>query len=234
MSVIVVIPTYNEKESLSILVEKIFSLRGPDLKIIVVDDNSPDGTGELAENLAKKYPIEAIHREKKMGLGTAYVEAFKKILSKMPEADYVIQMDADFSHDPVVIPRMFEKMGNCDLVLGSRYVIGGGVENWDFFRRLISRLGNFYARLVLGLPYKDLTGGFKCFRRNVLENLNLGSLSSVGYNFQIETTYRAYQKGYRVCEIPIIFTERKAGVSKFNFGIILESFWRVILLKFRP
>ena len=173
-----------------------------------------------------------MHRQKKEGLGRAYVEAFRNVLER-DNPDFIIQMDADLSHDPAAIPLMLEKIKNCDLVLGSRYIRGGKVENWAFLRKFISRFGNLYARTILGLPYLDLTGGFKCFRRKVLENIDLSSLSSTGYNFQIETTYKAHKKGYKICEIPISFTERKIGNSKFNLGIILESFWKVLLLRFR-
>ena len=279
MRAVVVIPTYNEKENLGILVEKIFSLKIPDLELLIIDDSSPDGTGQLAEELAKKFPIKIMHRSEKSGLGRAYVDGFKQVIADKP--DFVIQMDADLSHDPAAIPQMLEKAvypfiasspsviasppsviasgtkqsynnannqtgkiatsdrgrirddEPCDLVLGSRYTPGGKIENWDFFRKLISRFGNIYARIILSLPYRDLTGGFKCFRREVLENIDLDSLSSTGYNFQIETTYKAHKKGYKICEIPITFTERKSGVSKFNLGIILESFWKVLLLRFR-
>ncbi len=229
----VITPTYNEARNLPILVEKIFALKIPNLAMIVVDDNSPDGTGAIAEELAKKYAIKVIHRVGKLGLGTAYVSAFKMALSAADKPDFIIQMDADLSHDPAVIPKLLEKAESCDLVLGSRYIASGHTENWDPLRKLVSRFGNFYARLVLGLPYRDLTGGFKCFRRAVLENLNLDSLSSVGYNFQIETTCRAHQKGYKICEVPITFTERRSGKSKFNLKIMLESFWKILLLRWR-
>lgn len=233
MSIIIVTPTYNEKENLKSLVGQIFNLKIPDLKFVVVDDNSPDGTGELAEELSRKYHFMIIRRGKKAGLGSAYVHAFKKILDEDPRPEYIIQMDADLSHDPVIIPQFLEVIKNCDLVLGSRYIPGGKIENWGFLRTLISRLGNSYARLVLRLPYRDLTSGFKCFRREVLENIDLDFLSSVGYNFQIETTFKAHRYGYKIIEIPIVFTERKIGISKFNFGIILESFFKVLLLKLR-
>ncbi len=232
MKIFVVTPTYNEAANIETLVRKIFGLNINGLNLMIVDDNSPDQTGQVAERLAKDYPIQVVHRAQKNGLGTAYVEAFRRILER-ENADYIIQMDADLSHDPAVIPRLLEAIKNCDLVLGSRYIKGGGTQNWDLFRKLISRFGNIYARVILGLPYHDLTGGFKCFRKEVLQNLNLTSLSSVGYNFQIETTYRAHQKGYKICEIPIIFTERKAGKSKFNLKIMLESFVKVLLLRFR-
>ncbi len=244
----VVTPTYNEKDNLPVLAEKIFALKIPDLHLMVVDDNSPDGTGRIADELRQKYPMDSmgsprvtvIHREQKSGLGKAYVEGFRALCYGIVP-DYVIQMDADLSHDPAMIPMMLEKINPstgsgqepCDLVLGSRYIPGGKIENWGLFRRLISRFGNFYARAVLGLPYRDLTGGFKCFRREVLEKIDLLSLSSVGYNFQIETTYAAYKKGFKICEIPITFTERKVGASKFNLGITIEAFWRVLVLRFR-
>ena len=232
-SIVVVTPTYNERDNLPMLVEKVFSLDINNLSMIVVDDNSPDGTGQLAEKLSQKYPIKIIHRPEKKGLGTAYIEAFRFIFNSHNPPDYIIQIDADLSHDPAVIPVMIKKMGGCDLVLGSRYIQGGGVENWNFIRRFISRFGNIYARIILGIHVYDLTGGFKCYRREILEKINFDSLSSVGYNFQIETTYRAYRLGYKICEIPIIFKERKTGVSKFNFGSILESFLKVLLLRFR-
>ncbi|MDO8466818.1 MAG: polyprenol monophosphomannose synthase [bacterium] len=234
----VVTPTYNEQGNLPILAEKIFALKIPDLHLMVIDDNSPDGTGKIADELRQKYPISVIHREKKSGLGKAYAQGFQSL---PPETEIVIQMDADLSHDPAVIPAMLEKINSsagsgqvpCDLVLGSRYVPGGKIENWNLIRRMISRFGNFYARTILGLPYRDLTGGFKCFRREVLKTIQLDSLSSTGYNFQIETTYAAHKKGFKICEVPITFAERKTGKSKFNLRIILESFWKVLTLRFR-
>lgn len=227
----VITPTYNERENLRMLAAKIFALGIPNLAMVVVDDNSPDGTAALADDLARRYPMKVVHRKEKAGLGTAYVEAFKRILASPDAPDFIVQMDADLSHDPSVIPQMLARMGECDLVLGSRYVPGGKIENWDFFRKLVSRFGNVYARRVLGLPYRDLTSGFKCWRGEALASIDLDSLSSVGYNFQIETTYRAHRRGYRICEIPITFVERKQGVSKFNLGIIFESFWKVLLLR---
>ena len=228
--VCVVTPTYNEKDNIEVLVKKIFDLKIPNLEMVIVDDNSPDGTGRIAEELAKIYPIRVMHREKKMGLGTAYAAAFRTLLEKQP--DYIIQMDADLSHDPADIPRFIEKANDHDVVLGSRYVEGGSIENWDFFRKLISRFGNFYSRSILWVPYRDLTGGFKCYRKAVLASLDLNSLSSLGYNFQIETTYKAHKFGHKIHEIPITFTERKSGDSKFNLGIMAESFLKVILLRF--
>jgi len=251
MKSIIVIPTYNEQENLPVLVERIFSSGGgsasggalqiPELSVLVVDDNSPDGTGEVAEELAKKFPLKVLHRSRKEGLGTAYVAGFH--LALQAGADYIFEMDADLSHDPAVILKMLEMMISgpsvlsgrlpCDMAIGSRYIPGGRIENWNWARRFVSRFGNFYARWILNLPYRDLTGGFKAYRRVVLEKMDLEKLSSTGYNFQIETTYRAHQLGFKICEIPITFTERKTGQSKFSLGIILESFWRVIQLRFQ-
>lgn len=227
----VVTPTYNEKESLPSLADKIFSLGISNLELWVVDDNSPDGTGKLAQELSRRFPILVLHRAQKEGLGRAYVNAFQEVLRADEKPDFIIQMDADLSHDPDAIPRLLQKAQNCDLVLGSRYVKGGKIVNWGTLRRLISFLGNLYARLVLGLPLRDLTGGFKCWRRGVLETFDFDNFSSTGYNFQIETTYKTYRQGFKICEIPITFTERKIGVSKFNLGIILESFIKVLLLR---
>ena len=227
-----IIPTYNEKENLKNLIEQIFALNIQGLSVLVVDDNSPDGTGKLADELAQKYPLEILHREKKEGIGKAYIAAFRKVLAAEEKPDFIIQMDADLSHDPAIIPMFLEKIRECDLVLGSRYIPGGKIVNWDKIRQAISRFGNFYARAVLGLPYKDITGGFKCFRREVLESIDINALNSIGYCFQIETTFLARQKGFKICEVPITFTERKFGVSKFNFGIMLESFIKVFLMRF--
>lgn len=233
--ILVITPTYNEQESLRELVEHIRALAIADLEIQIVDDNSPDGTGALAEELASHYPVRVIHRANKEGLGKAYVHAFKEILALPPHLrpDYIIQMDADLSHNPADIPRFIEKIQSCDLVLGSRYIPGGSIEHWSWLRRLISRFGNIYASHMLGLPYRDLTSGYKCFRREILETIKLDALSSTGYNFQIETTLAAHKKGFRVCEIPIIFTERKFGSSKFNMRIIAESFWKVLMLRLK-
>lgn len=232
--IIVVTPTYNERENIGTLVKQVFSLGIPDLGMVVVDDNSPDGTAELALELSKKYPIKVIRRDKKTGLGTAYIEAFKSIFRQtQDEPHYVVQMDADLSHDPKAIPAFLEKIKDHDLVLGSRYVAGGKIENWDYLRRLVSKFGNIYARAVLASPYRDLTGGLKCWRSDVLKGLDFNSLSSTGYNFQIETTYLAHKKGHKICEIPITFTERKFGSSKFNLPIMLEAFWKVLMLRFR-
>jgi dolichol-phosphate mannosyltransferase len=231
--VAVITPTYNERGSITELIERIYSLSLPNLEVIIVDDSSPDGTGIIADELAKKYPIHVIHRIHKEGLGRAYIFAFTQLLALPLEKrpDYVIQIDADLSHDPADIPRFLERIELCDVVLGSRYIRGGGIENWSRLRRIISKFGNIYASLMLNMPQHDLTSGFKCFRREVFETINLSNISSVGYNFQIEMSYQAYKNGYSICEIPIIFTERKFGTSKFNIKIILESFWKVLLLR---
>lgn len=230
--IFIVLPTYNEKENISELINELFTLNLPRLYILVVDDNSPDGTGEIVENLKLKYTnLQIIHRSEKKGLGTAYVEGFKKALSQ--GADLIFEMDADFSHKPEYILDFLESAREYDLVLGSRYVKGGKIENWKILRRLISRFGNIYAQVILGLPIKDLTGGFKCYHKRVLKDMDFDNLSSIGYNFQIETTYKSYKKGFKIKEIPIVFTERKLGESKFNFKIILESFFKVILLKIK-
>jgi dolichol-phosphate mannosyltransferase len=233
--VAVIIPTYNERKSIAELVERIMALAIPNLEIIIVDDASPDGTGAIANELAQKYPLQVLHRTSKAGLGKAYVHTFMNIIARPPELrpDYIIQMDADFSHNPTDIPRSLERIGSCDVVLGSRYIRGGGIENWNRMRHMISKFGNIYASIILGVPFHDLTSGFKCFRYTVLEKLDLSEVSSVGYNFQIEITYLAHKKGFVVCEIPIIFTERKFGNSKFNVWIIIESFIKVLFLRFR-
>lgn len=214
------------------LIKKIYDLSIENLNIVVVDDNSPDGTGELVESMKAQYPnLDIIHREKKEGLGRAYVAGFKKALGV--GADFIFEMDADFSHNPKYIPEFLKAIQDCDLVLGSRYCHGGGVENWNFIRRMVSRFGNIYARAILGVPIRDLTGGFKCYRRKVLEAIDLDALESVGYNFQIETTYKAYRAGFKISEIPIIFTERREGKSKFQIKIILESFLKVLALRLK-
>jgi dolichol-phosphate mannosyltransferase len=232
MKTIIVIPTYNEKNNLTSLVKGIFSLAIENLSLVIVDDNSPDGTGELADELKKTMSgIEVIHRSAKTGLGSAYVAGFKAALAA--GADYIIEMDADLSHDYRYLPDFLREAESADLVLGSRYIREGGIENWDWKRKTVSRLGNVYARLILGGGIKDLTGGFKCYHREVLEKINLNNLDSQGYVFQIETTYLAVKHGFRVKEIPIIFTERREGESKFNFKIFWEALIRVWLLRFK-
>lgn len=229
---VIVIPTYNEKNNIEQLLDKIFTLNIKDLSVLVVDDNSPDGTGDQVEQLKKKYnSLDCLHRQEKNGLGPAYVAGFTKALEQ--GADYIFEMDADLSHDPKYLPNFLQAIENADLVLGSRYITGGGVSNWNFSRRFISKFGNIYARIILGLPYHDLTGGYKCYRREVLQKIDIDNLSSVGYNFQIETTNAAHKHGFRIVETPIVFIERAEGKSKFSAFIILESFWKVLLLRFK-
>ena len=230
-----VIPTYNEKETLEQLVRKIFALKIPNLKIVVVDDNSPDNTAAIAEDLSKKFPVTVIRRNQKLGAGSACVHAFKKLLGETDETqpEYIIQMDADFSHDPEFIPAFLERINSCDAVIGSRYIKGGKVGNEPVFRKILSRLANLYIKAILQLPYRDATGGFKCYRRNILKKLNLDSLNPIGYIFQIETNYQLHKLGARVSEIPIFFSPRKNGESKLKAGIILKSFFRILALKFR-
>lgn len=231
--ILIIVPTYNERENLPLLAGKIFSLGIMNLHLFVVDDNSPDGTADVAEKLAGIYPITTLRRPKKEGLGRAYRDAFRLALRMFPDATRIIQMDADLSHDPADIPRLLKAAHEAYLVLGSRYIPGGGIANWHWARKTISWIGNFYARAVLLLPYRDLTGGFKCWRREALAALDLDTISSLGYNFQIETTYQARKKGFYIQEIPIVFTERRAGASKFNIKIILESFLHVFLMRFK-
>lgn len=231
-SVLIIIPTYNERTNIEILLEQIFKLAIPNLKALVVDDNSPDGTGDLLENLKSRYPIEVMHRPKKMGLGTAYQSAFKKILAWKREKcpSFIVHMDADLSHDPKAIPIMLQKIKDCDLVLGSRYTKGGKINNWSLWRRLLSRFANFYARTVLRLPYRDLTSGYKCYRLETIKNLDLEHISSLGYNFLVETTYMAHNNGAKIIEVPITFVERKRGSSKLGLKIIIESFLKILKL----
>jgi dolichol-phosphate mannosyltransferase len=200
--------------------------------VLVVDDSSPDGTGQIADRLAAELPqVEVLHRANKEGLGRAYLAGFKYALDA--GADFVLEMDSDFSHDPKDLPRLLEAAKDADLVLGSRYIEGGGVTDWSLTRRLLSRGGSSYARHVLGIPVRDLTGGFKCFRREVLETLDLESIQADGYGFQIELTYCAIRAGFRVVEVPIVFRDRQAGVSKMSARIAVEAVWKVPALRMR-
>ncbi len=228
-SALIIIPTYNEAENLERLLDAVFDVQ-PDVHVLVVDDGSPDGTGDIADRRAEQDErVHVLHREGKLGLGTAYITGFKWAL----ERDYprVFEMDCDFSHQPKYIPDFLRASQSADLVLGSRYVPGGGTENWGWTRQLTSRGGNLYARLILGLPYKDLTGGFKCFRREVLETIDLDAIASVGYAFQIELTYRAHKAGFRITEVPIVFPDREQGVSKMSSGIVGEAMRNVLKLR---
>jgi dolichol-phosphate mannosyltransferase len=226
---LVIVPTYNERENLEPITTAILAA-DPRLDVLVVDDNSPDGTGQIADELAKKQPrLRVYHREKKEGLGRAYIAAFKRAL--LDPYEFIFEMDADFSHDPKYLPAFLAAMDEgADLVLGSRRVAGGGTVNWGLSRQAISAGGSFYARSVLGIDVADLTGGFKCFRRSVLEQLDLDTVKSSGYGFQIELTYRALRKGFRVKEIPIVFEDRRVGKSKMSRKIFLEALsmvWRL-------
>ena len=203
---------------------------GPDDRVLVIDDNSPDGTGAIADRLASELEgIEVLHRPRKEGLGPAYLAGFRRALEL--GAELVVEIDCDFSHDPTDVPRLLDAAGDADLVLGSRYVPGGSVENWGAIRRAISAGGSLYARLLLGVPIRDLTGGFKCFRRSVLETIDLDAIHSKGYAFQIELTYRALRRGFRVREVPIRFVDREVGGSKMSRSIVLEAIWKVPLLR---
>jgi dolichol-phosphate mannosyltransferase len=226
------LPTYNERENLEPMVRALLERLGPDGGVLVIDDGSPDGTGELADRLAAANGrVSVLHRAAKEGLGPAYLAGFRRALAD--GAELILEMDCDFSHDPADVPRLIEAARGADLVLGSRYVRGGRVENWSVLRRFVSRAGSLYAQVLLRTRVRDLTGGFKCYRRAVLERIDLDAVSARGYAFQIETTYRALRAGFRVVEVPIAFTERTAGSSKMSRAIVLEAIWRVPLLAAR-
>lgn len=234
MRTLVVVPTYNEAENLPRLVRALFDLGLPELRILVVDDRSPDGTGEVAEALARAHPgrLFVLHREGPRGLGPAYRDGFRFALGT--DAEAIIQMDADLSHPPAVIPQMLERMRECHVVVGSRYVAGGRVDpRWGPGRYWLSRWGNLYARLVLGLQVRDATAGFKCWRRDALAGIPLDQVRSTGYIFQVEMAYLTQRLGYRVCEIPIFFEDRRVGRSKMDWRIKLEAALRVWELRWR-
>jgi len=227
---IVIIPTYNERNNLPELVDRILKL-DPKFDVLVVDDNSPDGTGEVAGQLAEAYSsVHVLHRPSKLGLGPAYVAGFKWALAQGYE--YLFEMDADHSHSPEQLPDLYAAATTKDLVLGSRYLGGIRVLDWDVKRLLISSFGNWYARVVTGLPYSDLTSGFKCYRDSVLKAIDLDNVHSIGYAFQIEMTWWAARRGFRVCEVPIIFYGRNRGTSKFSKRIVWEAVWTVWKLRF--
>jgi dolichol-phosphate mannosyltransferase len=225
---VICLPTYNERENLEPMLR---ALADKGVRVLVIDDASPDGTGELADRLAVELDnVEVLHRRRKQGLGPAYVAGFKHALAR--DAELVLEMDCDFSHDPNDVPRLLHAVGaGADVALGSRYAPGGGVRNWGVVRRVISAGGSFYARVVLGVAVRDLTGGFKCYRRRVLETIDLDAVESKGYAFQIETTYRALRKGFTVVEVPITFVDRVVGGSKMSKAIVLEAVWKVPALK---
>ena len=225
-----VLPTYNEAANLETIAGAILDHLPADRRLLIVDDSSPDGTGEIADRLAAADPdVDVLHRPAKQGLGPAYVAGFRRALAG--GAELIAQMDADFSHDPADVPRLLAASADADLVLGSRYIAGGGVAEWGPGRRLISRGGSAYARALLGLGVADLTGGFKVFRRPVLETIDLDTIPSLGYAFQIETTFRAARAGFRVVEVPIVFHDRRVGESKMTGSIVLEAAWRVPLMR---
>ena len=230
-----ILPTYNEAENVERFVRAVLeqlATVAPDHHVLVVDDSSPDGTGDIADRLAAELePVEVLHRSAKEGLGRAYLAGFEYALRR--DAALVLEMDSDFSHDPADLPRLITAAANADLVLGSRYVEGGGVRDWGLLRRLVSRGGSWYARVLLGVPVRDLTGGFKCFRREVLEALDLEGVHADGYGFQIELTYRAQRAGFRIVEVPIQFRDREAGSSKMSARIAIEAVWKVPALRWR-
>jgi dolichol-phosphate mannosyltransferase len=230
-----ILPTYNEAENIEAIVDAALprlEAAGLPHTILIVDDDSPDGTGRIADRLAEqRSEVRVLHRARKQGLGRAYLAGFAVALEQ--GAELIMEMDADFSHDPADLPRLIEAAGTADLVLGSRYVKGGGVTNWGLVRRALSWGGSAYARVILGVPVRDLTGGFKCFHRRVLDALDLSRVHADGYGFQIELTYRAIEAGFKVKEIPIVFRERRVGQSKMTARIALEAVWKVPALRVR-
>lgn len=232
MKTLILVATYNERENITLLLEEVFKIV-PDTHVLVIDDSSPDKTYELVESLMQtKYQdkLFLLKRAGKLGLGTAYVAGFNWALDR--DYDVIMHMDADFSHNPKYIPQFFEEVKTNDLVIGSRYIKGGGVVNWGLIRKFISRGGGLYSRIILGINIHDLTGGFKCFRRSVLEKINVNELKSNGYSFQVETTYKTFLNKFKIKEIPIIFEDRRVGQSKMSSKIFLEALWMIIKLKF--
>ena len=235
MRLVICLPTYNERANLEPIAHRLGDVLGSvdaEPRLLVIDDSSPDGTGELADRLSGELAfLSVLHRTRKEGLGPAYIAGFRWALDH--GADRIVQMDADFSHDPADLPRLLGATESAGLALGSRYVEGGGTENWGRGRQAISRFGSLYARTILGVPVRDLTGGFKCWRREALESLPLDRVRTKGYAFQIETTYLAIRAGIEVVEVPIVFAERRAGGSKMTRGIVLEAMWKVPELRLR-
>jgi dolichol-phosphate mannosyltransferase len=227
------LPTYNERENLEAMIRALGDVLDTSRdRVLVIDDGSPDGTGEIADRLAAELPwVSVLHRPAKAGIGPAYVAGFRQALAE--GAELVLEMDCDFSHDPADVPRLIAAANAADLVLGSRYAPGGGTANWGLLRRIVSRGGCLYAQVILGMRIRDLTGGFKCFRSETLEAIDLGALSAHGYAFQIEASYRVKRAGLRIVEVPITFVERRAGASKMTGSIVAEAMWRVPLLRLR-
>ncbi len=231
MRTLVIIPTYNELENIERLVREVLT-HLPDTEILIIDDNSPDGTGKIADNLAcLNNSIHVMHRPKKMGMGNAYNQGFRYAIEH--GYDVVFEMDADFSHKPSDLPRLLEKLNNNGLVIGSRYVEGGGTVNWGVSRKFISRFGNFYARLILGMNTRDITAGFRCYKVEALKKIDLAQVKSDGYGFQIEMAYMVKKAGYGIKEVPIIFEDRRAGHSKMSKDIVIEAFARVLGIRFK-
>jgi dolichol-phosphate mannosyltransferase len=228
---LIIFPTYNERDNIEKIVHAVLPM-DPRINVLIVDDNSPDGTGEIADRLAaQESKVNVLHREKKEGLGRAYLAGFRWAIEH--QFDFIFEMDADFSHGPEYIKDFLREIQNCDLVIGSRYITGVNVINWPMSRLLLSYFANKYTRFVTGIPLQDATGGYKCFRRTVLESINLDEVHSAGYSFQIEMSMRAWKKGFRLKEIPIIFYERLAGSSKMSKRIMREAIWMVWLLRFK-
>ena len=231
MKTLIIIPTYNEHDNLRPLLQEIFSYV-PHTDILIVDDNSPDGTGELADELSSENPhVHVLHRAGKLGLGTAYIAGFKYAIEH--NYDLGFEMDADFSHDPRYLPDFLKAIENADLVIGSRYIPGGATPNWSFLRRFISGGGNLFARFMLGIPVHDCTAGFRCYRRKVLESIGLDTIQAQGYAFQVELAYRTTRQGFKVVETPIVFMDRRVGKSKMTHTIFLEGFFWVLRTRFR-
>ena len=229
MRAVVCLPTYNERENLERMVR---ALGEHGISVLVIDDNSPDGTGELADRLAQELDhVSVLHRPRKEGLGPAYLDGFRRALAE--GAELILEMDCDFSHDPRDVPRLISAAEQADLVLGSRYIEGGSVRNWGLLRRFVSAGGSVYARAILGVDIRDLTAGFRCYRRAVLETVDLDAITSRGYAFQIEMTYRALRSGFRVVEIPITFVDREQGSSKMSKAIFVEAIWKVPALRLK-
>jgi len=229
---LIILPTYNEIENLENMVRKLMGL-SDQIQVLIIEDNSPDGTGKVADQMTEEFSrVNVIHRKGKLGLGSAYITGFKWALEKT-DINYIMEMDCDFSHNPDYVLDMAHHVmeGKCDLIIGSRYVKGGGVKNWPFSRYLLSYCASIYARIISGLPIHDTTAGFKCFHRKVLENINLDMIRSDGYSFQIEMHYAVWKKKFRIKEFPIVFVDRENGISKMSKKIIWEAIWLVWKLR---
>ena len=230
MKTLIIIPTYNELENLRPILKDIFSF-APQTDVLIVDDNSPDGTGKLADEISVENPhVHVLHRSGKLGLGTAYIAGFKYAIEH--DYDAAFEMDADFSHDPRYLPDFLKAIEDADLVIGSRYIPGGDTPNWSFTRRMISGCGNIFARFMLGIPVHDCTAGYRCYRREVLESIDLDTIQSQGYAFQVELAYRVMRQGFKIVETPIVFMDRRVGKSKMSRAIVIEAFTYVLRTKF--